>query len=378
VVAGSSTVAGFIRAKKLKRVLVIATRQIGDVLLTTPLIAAARQLWPDAHIEVLGFSGTLGMLNGNAQLDAIIESPPRLGLRGFVRLVQKLWRRYDLALITQPGDRAHLMGWISSGCRSGLLPEQESSSWWKQILLTYAVQSSGDRSGTHVVTEKLALLAPWKEASSTAPRVVVPEAAPLPAFLSKHLRPGFIVIHTPSMWSYKQWPLAHYRQLIAALLSRGHQIVLSGGPDEQDRVCVESMLDLGRPPGLINACGELDFNQLVTLFKQASLYIGPDTSVSHLAAASNVTTLAIFGPTDPRRWAPWPGRSPAQVIFERSSAAQTVGNVTVMQGGLGCVPCSRAGCDDHRQSRSDCLIAIKPEQVLEQALRLLGSSSPAI
>ena len=49
----------------MRSVLVVVTRQIGDVLLTTPVIHEARRLWPQARITVLGFAGTLGMLRGN-------------------------------------------------------------------------------------------------------------------------------------------------------------------------------------------------------------------------------------------------------------------------------------------------------------------------
>ena len=52
-----------------RRILVICTRQIGDVLLTTPLIDAAKRRWPEASVDVLGFVGTLGILRGNPQID---------------------------------------------------------------------------------------------------------------------------------------------------------------------------------------------------------------------------------------------------------------------------------------------------------------------
>ena len=52
---------------------------------------------------------------------------------------------------------------------------------------------------------------------------------------------------------------------------------------------------------------------------------------------------------------------------------QAEGNVTLLQGGgLPCVPCSKAGCEDHLQSRSDCLVAITPQRVLAQAVQLLA------
>ncbi len=315
------------------------------------------------------------MLRGNSQIDKITEVPQRLGLRGGFGFLRGYWKRYDLALITQPGDRAHLMGWVASRCRSGLLPESGSSNWWKQRLLNQAVRIAGDRGDTHVVTEKLALLRPWLDLDTAPTSLVLPSAAKLPDDVATQLKPDFVVVHTPSMWTYKQWPLPHYRHLIAGLLSNNYQVVLSGGPGQHDRECVQVMLDLGQSPALLDACGALDFNQLVTLLKAASLYIGPDTSVSHLAAAAGVSTLAIFGPTNPRRWAPWPAGVEARTLFERSSSAQTVGNVTVMQGNQACVPCGHAGCEDHRSSQSDCLTkGIEPEKVLEQALHLLRKS----
>ncbi|RYF43526.1 MAG: glycosyltransferase family 9 protein [Comamonadaceae bacterium] len=366
----------------MKRILVIATRQIGDVLLTTPLIRAARGRWPQAHIEVLGFAGTLGMLRGNPDVDMLIESPARLGWRGFWALLRRLWRSYDLALVTQPGDRAHLMGWVAARQRSGIIPERGGSNWWKSALLFHAVHSAGDGGELHVVAEKLALLAPWTgpqhgQVQDGPAKVVPPAPAALPADIESLLTPGAVVLHAPSMWPYKQWPLAHFRALAAALLARGHQLVLTGSAGARDQECVAALRGLAPSPQLLDCSGRLDFNQLANLLGRAALYIGPDTSVSHLAAASGVPVLAIFGPTNPLRWAPWPAQPRAHALFQRVALVQAEGNVTVLQGGgLACVPCSKAGCEDHLQSRSDCLVAITPERVLEQALRLLEPRKP--
>ena len=64
---------------EFQRILVICTRQIGDVLLTTPLIHAAKRRWPGAAIDVLGFAGTLGMLKGNPDVHQLVEVPPGSG-----------------------------------------------------------------------------------------------------------------------------------------------------------------------------------------------------------------------------------------------------------------------------------------------------------
>ncbi len=356
----------------MRRVLVIATRQIGDVLLTTPLIRAARERWPEARIDVLGFQGTLGMLAGNADVNECLEAPARLGWRGFWRLVRQLWRRYDLALVTQPGDRAHLLGFIAAGTRSGLLPEAGGSNWWKRRLLAHAVAIAGDRGDVHVTVEKLALLDPWLPADGRIPVVVPPAGLPLPEGLA--LQAGYVAVHAPSMWDYKQWPLEHYAQVVQALLAEGRQVVLTGSGSDRDQACVAPLRALGQAPALLDLSGRLNFRQLRTLLDGAALYIGPDTSVSHLAAATGVPTIAVFGPTNPLRWAPWPARAAARELFARSSRQQVAGNVTVLQGPQACVPCGRAGCDDRHHSRSDCLPAIAPEQVLGRAAELLGAA----
>ena len=360
----------------MKRILVIATRQIGDVLLTTPLIRAAREQWPQAQVDVLGFAGTLGMLRGNPDVHELVETPARLGWQGFRSLVRRLWRRYDLALVTQPSDRAHLLAWIAAKQRSGLLPEHGGSNWWKKLLLDHAVVSAGDRGESHVTVEKLALLAPWMDTANTVPRVIAPARAPLDDALDRVVEDGAVVVHAPSMWSYKQWPAAHFAALVRGLLAAGRQVVFTGSASERDQACVAPLMALGESPDVVDAAGQLDFNQLATLLQRAALYIGPDTSVSHLAAAVGTPVIAIFGPTNPMRWAPWPADAPSKSPFERVVPIQVAGNVTLLQSSLHCVPCGRAGCEDHRDSRSDCLQDIGPERVLAEALRVIEGTQP--
>jgi heptosyltransferase-3 len=362
------------QAAGVHRILVVATRQIGDVLLTTPLIRTARARWPRARIKVLGFEGTLGILRGNPDLDDLVEVPVRLDAPAAARLLRRLWRRYDLALVTDAGDRAHLMGWIAAPRRSGIVPAMGGSNWWKQLLLEHVVVAAGDLGAVHVAPEKQALLDPWLGGRDKGVvQVVMPPQAPLPADAQAAVAPGYVVVHAPSMWPYKQWPIAHFEALVQALLARGRQVVLTGSSSERDQECVAPLRRLAESPRVLDLSGRLDFNQLATLLGNASLYIGPDTSVSHLAAASGVPVIAILGPTNPMRWAPWPARADARALFARSAGVQHVGNVTVIQGGLACVPCGRAGCEDHRQSRSDCLEEITPEQVMEQVLKVLAT-----
>jgi heptosyltransferase-3 len=332
----------------VQKILVIATRQIGDVLLTTPLIHAARQQWTKAEIDVIGLAGTMGMLKGNPDIHSLITTDPDKGWRDTLKVLHAVWKSYDLVLVTQPSDRAHLIGWAAtSRYRSGIIPKKNSSNWWKKCILNHVVVSDGDEGTQHVVAEKMALDA-----------LITPEA---------------IIIHAPSMWPYKQWPVAHFRQLLEHLIEAGHQVVLTGSASAADQNCIQQLRDVAPSPQLIDSSGQLNFNQLVGLFQRATLYIGPDTSVTHLAAASGIRVLALFGPTNPVRWGPWPDTPSTDQRYKQRSTMQTVKNITLLQGSTHCVPCSKAGCENHNQSPSDCLTEMTSSRVFKTTQELINS-----
>src|SRR4029078_8344174 len=87
------------------RILVVSLRRIGDALLTTPLIRSLRRAWPDATIDVLTFPGPAGIVEGNPDVDAVVGAPARPTLTETLTLISRLFKRYDLAVSTQPGDR---------------------------------------------------------------------------------------------------------------------------------------------------------------------------------------------------------------------------------------------------------------------------------
>jgi heptosyltransferase-3 len=87
---------------KPRKVVFIATRQIGDVLVTTPLIKNARELWPDAEFHFLGYRGKLDMLKGNPHINHVIETSDHPRFSEYLSLLGQLFQRYDLAIITHP------------------------------------------------------------------------------------------------------------------------------------------------------------------------------------------------------------------------------------------------------------------------------------
>src|SRR6478752_7546710 len=94
------------------RILVITLRRLGDVLLTTPLIRTLKAGLAGSSVSALVFRGTEGMLAGNPDIDEVVVTSPRPSFAEMAALVRRLWRRYDLAMPTQAGDRPMFFAWI--------------------------------------------------------------------------------------------------------------------------------------------------------------------------------------------------------------------------------------------------------------------------
>jgi heptosyltransferase-3 len=128
------------------------------------------------------------------------------------------------------------------------------------------------------------------------------------------------------------------------------------------------LLDEKTREHVLDTAGLLTIPQAGTLIRGAIAYVGVDTSITHLAAACNIPTIALFGPTPPTNFGPWPNGFIGEQPYQLRARFQTVGNVTILQGPGECVPCRKAGCEDRASSNSECLDLLDPHQVIEALL----------
>ena len=376
---------------KPKKVLFIATRQIGDVLVTTPLISKARELWPEAEFHFLGYRGKLEMLHGNPDIAEVIETSDRPGFGEYLSLFNRLFQRYDLAVVTQPSDRAYLYGLVAAFRRVGVLgghpqgkdsgdqhkrSKSEKQNTWKKLICMHTVDV--DYFNQHVITEKLRLLETFfknpADLFSKPISVTPPAGEPLTPVIAGELKQPYVVIHPGPLTAYKRWPLAYWQELITHLVNQGFQIVLSASPAKQDLQLnhdIMSLLGQEIKGKVINAAGKLSIPQAGTLIRSAALYIGVDTSITHLAAACDTPTITLFGATPPTNFGPWPNGFIGKQPYQLRARTQTVGNVTILQGPGECVPCRKAGCLDKADSYSECLDLLEPKQVIEAIQNIL-------
>jgi heptosyltransferase-3 len=349
-----------------RRILLICTQRIGDVLLATPVARSLKQAWPDTKLDFLVFKGTEGVLAGNSDIDQVIALPHRTNWRGKLAQFRQLWRRYDLAVSTIASDRARLYGWVGAKFRIGFITDEEKG---KTLLLDRWVKF--DNRDTHTVTMDLRLT----ELLGITPcyQVVPPSVSPdkhdaLSDKLAALNGKNYAVLHPSPKFAYKMWRQDGWIELAQWLIDQGLSVVLTGGPDADERAYAA---DIAKNVNVLNLAGELSLAETAELITNAKLFVGPDTAVTHIAAAVGAPTIALFGPSNPIKWGPWPQNwnKPESPWPWRGGGHQ--GNVMMIQGQGDCVPCLLEGCDRHINSDSLCLKQIASSTLINAAREML-------
>jgi heptosyltransferase-3 len=359
-------------------VLLVVPRRLGDVLLATPVARSLRAACPSCAIDVLVFEGTEATLQRNPDIRQVLTMPARPTLNQHAALARKIFRRYDLALSLVPSDRSTIFSVLAGRSTAGLANAGAKHAW-KRLLLGRTV--AFDDFDTHTVRMHLALLqpfgvapraeviCPWTEEDATIVTSILdafPAAVPI------------AILHANPKFQYKKWTPEGWAALAAWLQSRGLRIVLTGGGDAAEMGDVGALA--AKVPGALNLAGKLTLPQLSYLLTRARLYCGPDTVVTHMAAAAGTPTVALFGPSNPVKWGPWPKDFPAGRNPWRRVGTQRAGNVLLLQGEAACaphVPCLLEGCDRHIGSDSDCLKYLPVARVIGAAAEMLDRPAVA-
>jgi heptosyltransferase-3 len=348
---------------ELHNALIVCTRRIGDVLLTTPVVRSLKAALPHLMIDMLVFEGTQDIISANSDIRRIWTIPERPPIGTHLRLLYSIWGRYDLALSVLAGDRPTFHAWVAGQYRVGtLLPDRKSQ--WKRKMLHDWVPF--DNIHTHTVVMNLRLLAPLGIASFGTPVVSwarEDEDSVSRAFPGMRSARPYVVLHVSPKFAYKTWTVAGWVALGRWLMDRGMTVVVTGVETTERAYCEQVLHGL---PDAVNLVGQATLPALGCLLGHAALYVGTDTAVSHMAAAVGVPTVVLFGPSNPVKWGPWPKDFPPteqSPWFKQGSQRQ--GNVFLLQGEGDCVPCLGEGCDRHINSLSECLQQLPVNRVIQ-------------
>jgi ADP-heptose:LPS heptosyltransferase len=345
-----------------QRILLLRLERIGDLLMALPGIGDVRAAWPEAEIDlVVGswnapLAGAIEGITRVTSLDAawLAREGSGEGMSSLIRGALR-WRahRYDLAINFEPDIRSNVMlalsgaAWTAGYWTAGGGPlldqalafDPHAHTTTNARRLAAAVTGAAPRQGAR------ACLAIGADAEAAAGLVLDRSPEPL------------IGIHASGGRDIKQWPLERFAEVGRRLLdATGGTIALTGAP--ADRALIDAMRALLPDGRAIDATGVGDLLGSAAVLRRLHLLVTGDTGPMHLAATVGTPVVAIFGPSDPVRYAPL-GPHDRVVRVE-----------------LPCAPCNRirlppARCVGHTP---ECLASVTVDQVTDAALAVLQAT----
>jgi heptosyltransferase-2 len=293
-----------------KRILIIRTDRIGDVALSTPVIKAIRETYPDSYIAFMVRPYAREIVDGNPYLnEVIVYDKYRLHKGFFSTLLFGLRMRkknFDIAIILHPTNRAHIIVFIAG------IPNRIGLDRKLKFLLTKKLNDEKFLGQKHELEYTLDILEKIgievRDKSMFVPVKEVNKKSIDSKLSQKNIESAdtLIAIHPGASCPSKKWPLEYFASLVYRLTANyGVQIVLLGGPEEVDET---SKLKFALTGNIIDMSGQTSVGELAALLKRCKLFISNDSGPVHIATAVGTPSIVIFGRKQPglspKRWGP--------------------------------------------------------------------------
>ncbi|MEX2117819.1 MAG: lipopolysaccharide heptosyltransferase II [Bacteroidota bacterium] len=341
----------------MKRILVIQTAFIGDVILTLPLVQVLKDFFAGSAIDFVVVPRSAEVCFNHPAISRVIQfdkAGSAGGIGGLWRIAKELRKNeYELAIVPHRSLRSAVLAFLA---RIPLRVGFDTSTG--RFLFTSTVHYDSD---IHEIERNLSLLRAY---GIETPGRILPRVYPGPAERSAvdvllesagNQSANLIGIAPGTVWNTKRWLKDRFASLAELFLAEGNSVVLVGGGDDAE-LCAE-IAGLVGPERVINAAGRLSLLGSAELLRRCRLLVSNDSAPMHLAVAVGTPVVAIFGATVPEF-----GFAPAGPRDE-----------VVEVRGLSCRPCSSHGGKECPIKTFECMLNISPERVLAKAKIVLKS-----
>lgn len=346
---------GLIGKSSSKRILIVRTDRIGDVLLSTPVIKAIRDEYPHAYIAMMVSPYSKEIVEGNPYLDEVIvydkegKQKSWAGSMRFARYLKK--KKFDLALILHPNNRVHLVTYFA-GIKRRVGYDRKFG-----FLLTDKIRHTKQLGEKHELEYNLDLVRHLgiipKEQSLFMPIKKESEDWAEEFLRSQGISPSekILVIHPGASCPSKIWPQVRFAQVADKLADLySFKIIVVSGP--KDTKMAEDVLKNMRHPA-VNLAGKTSISQLASILKKCKLFISNDSGPVHIASAVGTPVISLFGRAQkglsPQRWGPVGVKD------------------KILHKEVGCIECLAHGC----VKEFACLKAIAVNDVVKAAEDIL-------
>jgi heptosyltransferase-2/heptosyltransferase-3 len=335
-----------------KKILVCQLRQIGDVVLATPLIRLLKKHFPDAAIDVFTEKKCAPVLYNNPDISNIWELDKQKH-GGILKSLALYWRigrqRYDLVVDCQQLPRCRFVTLFSrAGVRLSYPP-----SWYNRLFYTHWTAPLQGYAGRYKASFLSPLGITW---NGERPKIYLSqsEISWAETFFAQHglLRQDgpVLTIDPTHRRTSRRWPARHYSRLLRLLADEvtGLVAILLYGPGEKEEVA-----EIARQSGMSDRCivpkNMLSLREMAAVIAKADLHVGNCSAPRHIAVAVDTPSLAILGSTS-TAWT-FPAPEHTDIALE-----------------ISCRPCNKDICP---LGTNACLEDLLPDMVCKKIIGLL-------
>lgn len=301
------------------RILLIKPKQIGDSLILTPTIMAIKNAYPESEIWVVVRRGCEGILAGCPEVARILTVAPVekrdrrtsdlwMGLKTILRIFIS---KFDYAFELGDGGRGRNLLLVAHARSKNCFSVKPTDAQSTQSLEKRRIPISRfDWQTCHRVEKDYFSVSEFLPLPGEIPPLRFARERTQPWGPGKELR-DFAVVQVGTRQGFNRWHREGWKQVVAHLLERFSNIVISCGPIEHE---IEKARWLQNELGsrVLSTEGKASWAQVAWLFHGAKLYVGPNTAAMHLAAACGCPVVTLFGPSIEDHWHPW--RVPYRIV----------------------------------------------------------------
>jgi len=364
-----------------KRILIIQTAKIGDLICSTPVFRETRKKYPEAYIAVMANSATRELLEYNPNIDEIIsvKNTDYKGFSGKLRLSNLIRKgKYDAGICLNPNiPFAIALFWSLVPIRLSVMPDFSGFTFklasvffthlekhvrGKMVIETYmqmlrAVGISSGNISKEVYKSKEA----DAKAEQILREIINP---PSPPFIkgglggfSEQIDKPIIGIAVSSGNKLKELGTDKIAGIINTILDNMNAHIVLVGSEQETKTANTVLQAVAKRDSIINAVGKLNLKELPALIEKLSLFIGVDTGITYMADALSIPLVNIAGPSDMKDQRPT-GKN--ALIIQKSD--------------LPCVPCSHTFKSPYYCiiNTRRCVESVSPEEIYHAAKKLLS------
>lgn len=322
---------------KVRRVLVVRLRSIGDTVLATPSLIALKRFLPDARIDILLEDWVAPVLEGFDAVDNVLTVGKNKKSR-----FETAWRirrdKYDVVFNLHGGTTATFFV-RASGAKYRVGFE----SYQYNFLYTHRAPSPlkfWQTERAHSAEQQLALLGFVGVPVEDKPRSRLVVTEPAQQSVARKCSPfniyhsPFALIHPVAAFETKQWATENFARIAEHLSAKNLQIVAVATVKERE--VLDNLKKLSRIP--ITTFNDLTLPDITALASKAKIFVGNDSGIAHIAAAVGTPSVVIFGASNFNHWRPWTN-APNEIVYANKSCDHQLDEIRTGSENPKCIRC---------------------------------------